>query len=90
MSADPEAAANHQPSSSSASQPNIGPTRFGGSSYPISSDNSLVSGIEPSGDQQQINGSEPKLEVPRTGIMLSSDVLPDNGQQEPCSKKLTR
>ena len=33
-------------------------------------------------------GSEPKLEVPRTGVMISSDVLPDNGQLEPCSENL--
>ena len=31
---------------------------------------------------------EPKLEVPRTGGMISSDVLPDNGQLEPCSDDL--
>ena len=33
-------------------------------------------------------GSEPKLEVLRTGGMISSDVLPDNGQLEPCSNNL--
>ena len=57
-------------------------------SYPISSDNGLVSGFKPSGDPQQINGSEPKLEVPRTGGIISPSVLPDNGQLEPCSDEL--
>ena len=33
-------------------------------------------------------GSELKLEVPRTGGMISSDVLPDNGQLESCSDNL--
>ena len=47
-------------------------------------DNGLVSGFEPSGDPQQIYGSEPKLEVPCTGGMIRSDVLSDNGQLEPC------
>ena len=37
---------------------------------------------------QQIYGSEPKLEVPRTGGVISSDVLPDNGQLKPCSDGL--
>ena len=34
-------------------------------------------------------GSEPKLEVTHTVGMISSDVLPDNGQLEPCSDDLT-
>ena len=33
-------------------------------------------------------GSEPKLEVPHTVSMISSDVLPDNGKLEPCSEIL--
>ena len=51
-SADPQAAANHQMSSSAASHPNGGLTSSGRSSYPISLDNGLVSGFEPSGDPQ--------------------------------------
>ena len=35
-----------------------------------------------------MHGSEPKLEVPCTGGMISSNVLPDNGQLEPCSDDL--
>ena len=35
-----------------------------------------------------MNGSETILEVPRTGGMISSDVLPDNSQLEPCSNDL--
>ena len=54
----------------------------------IYSDNGLVSGFEPSEDPQQIYGSEPKLEVPLTGGMISSNVLPDNGQLELCSDDL--
>ena len=52
-------------------------------------DNGLVSGFEPSGYPQQIYGSEPKLEIPRTGGMISSDVLPDNSQLKPCSDEFT-
>ena len=52
-------------------------------------DNGLVSGFEPSGYPQQIYGSEPKLEIPRTGGMISSDVLPDNSQRKPCSDEFT-
>ena len=70
-------------SSLDSSHPNGGPTSSGGSSYPISSDNGLLSGFKSSGDPQKINGSEPKLEVPRTGIMISSNVSPDKGQLEP-------
>ena len=70
LSADPQAAANHQTSSLDASQKNGGPTRSGGSSYLIYLDNGLVSGLEPSGDPQQIYGSKPKLEVPRTGGII--------------------
>ena len=33
-------------------------------------------------------GYEPKFEVPRTGGMISSDILPANGQLEPCSYDL--
>ena len=33
-------------------------------------------------------GSESKLEVPRTGVMIISKVLSDNGQLEPCSNNL--
>ena len=33
-------------------------------------------------------GSETKLEVPRTGGMIISDILPDNVQLEPCSDDL--
>ena len=44
---------------------------------PFHLDNGLVSGFEPSGDPQQMYGSEPKLEVPSTGDMISSDVLPN-------------
>ena len=79
-SAEPRATSNHQTSSLDASQPNGGTTSSGGSLYPISSDSSLVSDLGPSGDPQQIYGSEPKLEVPLTLGMIISDVLPDNGQ----------
>ena len=65
---------------SAASQTNGCPTSSGGSSYPISLDNGLVSGFQPSGDPQQMYGSETKLEVTRTGGMIISEVLPDNGQ----------
>ena len=34
-------------------------------------------------------GSEPKLEVPLTGGVISSNVLPDNGQLEPFSDDLS-
>ena len=34
-------------------------------------------------------GYEPKLEVARTVGMISSDVLPDNSQLEPCSDDLS-
>ena len=88
MSADPQAAANNQISFQADSQPNGGPTSSGGSSYLISLDNGLVCGFEPSGYPQQINGSEHKLEVTRTEGMISSDVLPDNGQLELCSDGL--
>ena len=47
-----------------------------------------MSGLEPSGYPQQINGSEHKLEVTRTEGMISSDVLPDNVQLELCSDDL--
>ena len=33
-------------------------------------------------------GSKPKLEVPCSGGMIRSNVLPDNGQLEPCSNDL--
>ena len=36
-----------------------------------------------------MDGYEPKLEVPRTVGMISSDVLPDNSQLEPCSDDLS-
>ena len=62
-SADPQSPANHQTSSLAASQKNGGPTRPGGSSYPISLDNVIVSGFKPSEEQQEMSGSEPKLEV---------------------------
>ena len=87
-SADPQAAANHQTSSLAASQTNGDPTSFGRFSYPISSDNGLVCGFGPSGYPQQMYGSATKLEVPRTGGMISSNVLHDKGQLEPCSKDL--
>ena len=35
-----------------------------------------------------MNGSETKLDVSRTGDMISSGVLHDNGQLEPCSDDL--
>ena len=72
----------------STSQPNGGPTRSGGSSYTIYSDNGIVRVFEPSGGPQQIYVSGPKLEVPRTGGMISSDVLPGSVQLEPCSDNL--
>ena len=87
-SAEPQSSDNHQKSSSAASQPNVVPTSSGGSSYPISSDNILVSGFYPSGNPQQMYGSEPKLEVTRNGGMISSNVLPVNGQLETCSDDL--
>ena len=87
-STDPQATANHQTPTLSASQPNGGPTSSGGSSYPITSDNGLVSGFKTSGDPQQMYGFEPNLEVPRTGVMISSDVVPANGQLEPCLEDL--
>ena len=77
---DPQASCNHQASPLTDSQPNGGLTRSVGQSYPISLDNDLVSGFEPSGYPQQICGYETKQEVPRTGGMISSDVLPANGQ----------
>ena len=69
-SADPQATAEHQTSSSATSHPNGGPTSSGVSSYPISLDNGLVRGFKPSGYPQQMNGSEIRLEVPRTGGMI--------------------
>ena len=35
-----------------------------------------------------MHGSESKLKVPRTGGIISSYILPDNGQLEPCSDDL--
>ena len=84
-SADPQAAANHPTSSSAASQPNGGSVSFGGPPYPITPDNGLVCGFEPSGNPQQMNDSHPNLEVPQTGGIISPNVIPDNGHLEPCS-----
>ena len=53
-SADPQAPANHQTSSPAALKPIGDPTSSGELSYPISLDNGLVSGVEPSGDPQQV------------------------------------
>ena len=61
-------------SSSAASQSNVGATRSDGLSYHISLDNGLVSGFKPSEGPQKMYGSEPKLEVPRTGGLIISDV----------------
>ena len=88
LSYDHQAAVNHQTSFSNASHPNGGPTSSGRSSYPIYLDNGIVSGFKPSGYPQKMYDYEPKLEVPRTGGMISSDVLPDNGQLEPRSDDL--
>ena len=35
-----------------------------------------------------MDGTEPKLEVPRTGGIISTNVLPDNVQLGPCSNDL--
>ena len=87
-SADLHAASNHQTPSLATSHTNGGPTSSGGFSYTISLDNGLVSGFEPSGNSQQMYGSEPKLEVTRNEGMLISNVLPYNGQLEPCYNDL--
>ena len=57
---DPQSVANHQTSSLASPQPNGGPTSSDRSSYPISSDNGLVSGFEPSGYPKQMYGPQPK------------------------------
>ena len=36
-----------------------------------------------------MHGSEPKLEVSRTGGMIISSILPDNSKLEPCSDDLS-